>query len=143
MARSVVPEVGLRSQLFDRFEGRGGSGADRLSADLADLLGSRRAYPRNLPGILSWGLPGMAGISPGSDSDRERVAEYIAGAIRRFEPRLANVVVTPAGEGVDFSFVLEAQLADRGGEGVRLRVLAPRRGGGLSADVAVAPRNED
>ncbi len=141
MARGVAPPVAVRAQLFDRFEGRGGSAADRLSADLADLLGSRRPYSVNLPGILSWGLPGMGGISPGSDSDREQVAEYIADAIRRFEPRLANVVVTPEGEGTDFAFLLEAQIVGRGG--VRLLVNAPRRGGGLSADVTVAPRTQD
>ena len=139
MADSFDSGAGARRQFFDRFDPPRPD-ADVLSRDLVDLLGARRPYPVNLPGVLSWGLPGMAGISPGSESDRERVAQQIAAVIRRFEPRLANVKVTPTEEGLDFSFVLEANLVGARRENVRLRIQAPRRGGGLSAEVARVSR---
>ena len=144
MADYLENTTSVPGQFFDRFDPpRGPADADILSRDLADLLGSRRPYPVNLPGILSWGLPGMAGISPGSDSDREQVAEQIASAIRRFEPRLANVKVTPSNDSVDFAFVMEAAVVGRRGGNVRRQIQAPRRGGGLSADVARVARNRD
>ena len=77
----------------------------------------------------------MAGITPGSQTDREQVAEQIAAAIGRFEPRLKNVVVSPVEDVEDFAFVLEAEVVGQAAEGVRLRILAPHRGGCLSADV--------
>lgn len=135
MADFLESGATARKQFYDRFDAPQ-PGADVLPRDLADLLGSRRPYPVNLPGILSWGLTGMAGISPGSEGDRERVAQHIAATIRRFEPRLANVKVTPHEDSLDFAFVLEADLLDGSGEDVRLRIQTPRRGGGLSADVA-------
>lgn len=142
MARLVDESVRLRPQLLDRFESSGASNGEMLSRDLADLIGARRPFRGALPGILGWGLPGMAGISPGSDTDREQVAEQIQTAIRRFEPRLSDVRVTPADNTLEFTFVLEARLAGHP-DGVRLRILAPRRGGGLSADVAVVSGGAD
>ncbi|MYE22974.1 MAG: hypothetical protein F4Y01_03370 [Gammaproteobacteria bacterium] len=142
MARLVDESVRLRPQLLDRFESARVSNGEMLSRDLADLIGARRPFRMALPGILGWGLPGMAGISPGSDTDRQQVADQIQSAIRRFEPRLDDVKVTPVDNTLEFSFVLEAQLAGHP-DGVRLRILAPRRGGGLSADVAVVSSDVD
>ena len=132
----------VRRQLFDRFDPPRRVDEDVLARDLADLLGARRAYPTNLPGILNWGLPGMAGITPGSDSDREYVAEQIATVIRRFEPRLANVRVSPVQDTVEFAFVLEADVLGAREGGVRLQIVAPRRGGALSADVTRVSRSD-
>lgn len=139
---SGAPGANVPAQLFDRFENSPRRDPDMLSRDLADLLGARRSFPGDLPGILGWGLPGMAGFAPGSDSDRERVAGHIQTAIRRYEPRLANVRVTPAEDSGEFAFVMEANLANRP-EGVRVRIVAPRRGGALGADVTWASRAED
>ncbi len=142
MADFVEEGTGVPSQLFDRFESGRPTDTDTLSRDLADLLGSRRAFGMDLPGILGWGLPGMAGISAGSDTNRQRVAEYITNAIRRFEPRLRNVEVAPREGTEEFAFTLSAGVAGQS-EAVRLRILAPRRGGGLSADVALVRPQED
>lgn len=144
MAELLEDEVRVPAQLFDRFESRRRhADANGLARDIADLIGARRAFEQELPGILGWGLPGMAGITPGSETDREQVARHIQAAIRRFEPRLTNVEVRPVDGVEEFAFTLEAGVVGQEEEGLRLRILAPRRGGGLSADVSLALRRED
>ena len=144
MADFVEEGTRVQSQLFDRFESARPADTETLSRDLADLVGARRAFGVNLPGILGWGLPGMAGIAPSSESDRERVAEDIQNVIQRFEPRLRNVRVEPREGKESFSFTLSAMLAGHEEMGdVRLRIVAPRRGGGLSADVSLVRPNQD
>jgi len=87
--------------------------------------------------VLGWGLPDLIGYSPCSEKDRKTVAAAIAQAINRFEPRLNRVQVTPVGTSVDFTFVLEAELSQSPGELMKLRILSPRKGGALGADVTV------
>lgn len=143
MADFIEDGTRVPSQLFDRFESGSSADTDTLSRDLADLLGARRPFGFDMPGILGWGLPGMAGIVPGSDTDRQQVADHIATAIRRFEPRLRDVVVEPQEGKGEFAFTLSARVAGRTEDGVMLRILAPRRGGGLSADVALKRPHDD
>ena len=129
--------VAIVTPLFDRFISERPADMHSLVRDIADILGSRRAVSRNLPGVLGWGLPDMQGLSPSSADDRKAVARTIARAIERFEPRLTDIVVTPIDDAKEFAFVLEASLVQSDAELVKLRVLSPRKGGGLGAEVAV------
>jgi len=127
--------IELRALLFDRFEGKRSVGLEDLARDLADILGARRYQTGPVPGMLSWGLPGIGNFSPSSEQDHQRLADLIAGLIARFEPRLERVTVTPVGGGVDFRFTVAADLSQESDRALRLRILAPRRGGALGADV--------
>ena len=127
----------MYTPLFDRFESDREADLDGLARDIADILGARRGYQGNLPGVLSWGLPPMQGLSPSSPKDRDRIAAYIQEAIEKFEPRLENVNVIPIEGRFDFSFQLEAELVSLDNSEITLRIFSPRRGGGLGADVTV------
>ncbi len=127
----------MRTLVFDRFESDRESGPAELARDLADLLGARRTHERSLPGILNWGLPGAAGMTPASSADCERIAGWIRDAIRRHEPRLEHVRVTPTEDTSGFAFYIEAHAGETGSGSVRLRVLSPRIGGGLGSEVVV------
>ncbi len=127
----------MRSFLFDRFESARDPGLNELARDLADLLGARRAFGDHAPGVLNWGLPSMIGLSPSSNQDRRIIAGYIAAAVEQFEPRLQNVSVLPVDDVADFAFQVEADLVASDDETVTLRILSPRRGGGLGASVLV------
>ena len=128
----------MRRQLFDRFESADDGDLDGLAYDIADILGARRAIEGdNLPGVLKWGLPGMIGLSPQVDSDRRLVAGYIKDALLQFEPRLKSVDVIPTEGSNDFSFQLKAEIIDDDNEQITLRIITPRRGGGLGAEIAV------
>lgn len=129
--------VNLHTPLFDRFESPRAATLGHLARDVADILGARRIFRGALPGVLGWGLPDMSGFTPTSEKDREAIAEMIAAAIERFEPRLENVRVTPMEQSVDFTFTLEADLVQMNDESVTLRILSPRRGGALGADIRV------
>ena len=140
MARNIRPnQVGgnLLTPLFQRFETARSADLDDLAQDIADILGARRTIPGRVPGVLGWGLPGVTGLSPQSDKNREDIAARIAATVERFETRLQNVRVTPVEDSLDFAFVLEAELVQTTGRAVVLRVLSPRRGGALGADIAV------
>lgn len=137
---STPRELSLHTPIFDRFEhGRNATLAD-LARDLADLLGARRAVRGNAPGVLSWGLEGIGDFVPTSEEDRQRVADQIARLVERFEPRLDRVTVTPIEAEGEFRFNLEAELVHRAGGSIRLRILAPRRGGALGAEVHMVGR---
>ena len=127
----------MRTLLFDRFESERESGFDTLARDLADLLGARRAFSQTMPGILNWGLSGLSGLNPESHQDRARLAQQIEAVIEQFEPRLQHVHATPVEDTSEFAFELEATFMESGHESISLRILAPRRGGGLGAEVIV------
>ena len=135
--RSDTRGISLHTPLFDRFEGTGRASLGDLARDLADILGARRAVSGAAPGVLAWGLTGIGDFSPGSEADQRRLAAQIASVIEKFEPRLSRVRVTPLGKGGDFRFTLEADLVQSAGRSIRLRILAPRRGGALGADVVM------
>ncbi len=141
MARRLVSRqidaTFMLTPLFDRFQSDQPAGLDELARDIADILGARRVFSGRAPGLLGWGLPGIAGLAPNSEKDREEVATIITTIIERFEPRLERVQVTPIPDTVEFSFLLEAELIQTGDEMVTLRILSPRRGGALGADIAV------
>ncbi len=127
----------MRSTLFDRFESDRNPGIDALLNDLADLLGARRPYPGRLPGVLNWGLAIPKGLSPGSGQDREYLARHIEDVIREFEPRLSGVQVLVLERQGEFGYEIVAKRVDQEDHTLALRVLTPRRGGGLGADVVV------
>ena len=129
--------------LFDRFETDEEFGPERLAADLADILGGRRAFSSPGLGVLSWGMPSMLNVTSKSEPDRQRVAAYIAETIERFEPRFEGVKVTPVDDAIDFSFRIEAQIAETERSLVTLRVLSPFVGGGLGAKVLVLDVHKD
>lgn len=128
----------IRKQLFDQFESAREATMEDLARDVADILGARRALPgKNLRGVLNWGLPPMNSFSPQVDADRKQIASYMRDAIIAFEPRLEGVDVVPVEGSSDFSFQLKAQVIEADGNAVTLRIITPRRGGGLGAEVAV------
>ena len=123
--------------IFDRFESDRDPGIDSIVNDLTDLLGARRAYTAKLPGILNWGLSLPRSLSPSSPQDREYLARHIEEVIREFEPRLAAVHVNVVDAAGEFRYEILARRADVPDQAIALRVLTPRRGGGLGAEVVV------
>lgn len=132
----------MKKQLFDRFESDGDGDFNNLAFDVADILGARRAVEDDLPGVLSWGLPGLSSMSPQSDRDRKKVAKLMEDTLTKFEPRLEDVEVEHTGESNDFAFFLKANLVGSDDESIRLRILTPRRGGGLGAEIAIIGGNQ-
>ena len=108
-----------------------------LVRDVTDLLGARRLHAGARSGLMAWGLSNAVGRAPSSAADREEIANQIADQLRRFEPRLLNVRVTPLDVDGEFAFGIEGQVVSEEEEDDRLmlRVIAPRRGGGLGAEV--------
>ena len=127
----------MRSTLLDRFESASPPGLDTLARDLADILGARRAFPGRMPGILNWGLPSVTHLSPDSQADRQYLATQIEAALAEYEPRLASIRAEPVSGAQDFVFELHATLVEPPDEAVSVRILTPRRGGGLGAEVVV------
>ena len=128
-------EEELPAPLFDRFEGQRSATLNDLCRDLADIIGARREGFGAAPGVLAWGLTGIGTYSPVSDRDQQRLAGQIASAITRFEPRLERVKVTPGEASGNFRFTVEASLVGEAERAIRVRIIAPRRGGALGADV--------
>ena len=124
----------MLTPLFDRFDARDADGGS-LARDLEDLLGARRAASAADEGILGWGVPIPPGLSPLVELHRERVAALIAEAIARHEPRLDDVRVAPVPGVGEFLYEIEGKTYVDGWSTLRLRVLVPRRDGGLGARV--------
>ena len=106
-----------------------------LLRDVTDLLGARRLHTGAVSGLMAWGLSNTVGLAPSSAADRDEIASQIADQLRRFEPRLQNVRVMPVHDAGEFAFVIQAHVVGEEDERLVLRVIAPRRGGGLGADV--------
>lgn len=136
----VVPSTRISSTLhanfFDRFGSDEDVGPESIAVELADMLSGRQVHARRDLGVLSWGLPSMLNLVARSPSDRQYVAECIADAIHRFQPRLEGVKVTPIEGTSDFTFTIEATLVDDSST-INLRILSPYVGGGLGARVDV------
>jgi type VI secretion system protein ImpF len=90
--------------------------------DLAALLNSLSLdvsvdltrYPHVQRSVLNYGMPSLAGVSA-SSVDPAKTAANIEEAIKRFEPRLTSVRVSPetqraAGDGHKLSFRIDAEL---------------------------------
>jgi len=129
--------MAIKDTLFDRFDSRKSAGIGSLARDLTDVLGARRAFSRYMGGVLDWGLGSTAGLAPTVEGHRQLVADDIARTIAEFEPRLEDVSVTPVADSNDFAFRLDARLVGDDDDSVTLRILSPRRGGGLGADIVV------
>lgn len=129
--------MAIKDTLFDRFDSRDTASLGSLARDLADILGARRAFSRTMGGVLDWGLGGTAGLVPSVEQHKQFVADDIARTIAQFEPRLEAVSVTPLADANDFAFRLDARLVGEDDDSVTLRILSPRRGGGLGADIVV------
>jgi len=90
-----------------------------LKRDLEWLLNTRRAFevPAGLPlladSLLAYGIPDFSNVSVKNKSDQHELTLALEAALRRFEPRLEDVVVSaanvPALERV-FRFKIEARL---------------------------------
>lgn len=90
-----------------------------LKRDLEWLLNTRRAFevPEELPllsdSLLAYGLPDFSNVSVKNTGDQHNLTLAIEGALRRFEPRLEDIVVTVANASLlerAFRFRIEARL---------------------------------
>ena len=87
--------------------------------------------------MLNWGLAIPKSLSPAAQQDREYLARHIEDAIREFEPRLSGVQVLVLEAQGEFRYEIVARRVDPDDQTLALRVLTPRRGGGLGADIVV------
>ncbi|HQQ77186.1 MAG TPA: type VI secretion system baseplate subunit TssE [Thermoanaerobaculia bacterium] len=90
-----------------------------LKRDLEWLLNTRRAFevPTELPllsdSLLAYGLPDFSNVSVKNSGDQHNLTLAVEAALRRFEPRLEDVVVSVASASVlerAFRFRIEARL---------------------------------
>ena len=90
-----------------------------LRRDLEWLLNTRRAFevPGELPlladSMLAYGLPDFSNVSVKDTADQHDLILALEAALRRFEPRLEDVVVSVANASVlerAFRFKIEARL---------------------------------
>lgn len=128
--------------LFQRFAKVDEGDPRLLAVELADLLGGRRIFGGRGLGVLAWGMPPLSNPARASEADRAHIAECIADAIQRFEPRLAQVRVTPVDDDRELSFQITASLAAASST-VRLRIFSPYAKGGLSARIEVVEIVDD
>ena len=122
--------------LFQRFAKVDEGDPRVLAVELADLLGGRRIFAERGLGVLAWGMPPLTNPTRASETDRMHIAECIADAIQRFEPRLEHVHVTPNDDSRELSFQITASLVAQSTT-VRLRVFSPYAKGGFGAHVEV------
>lgn len=133
--------LAMHANLFDRFShddegdvgakarlmtGRnalsvGDVGCAALAQELADLLSSNRVFAARELGVLGWGMPPMLNMTA---ADAQTIANCIAEAIERFEPRLEQVAVAPLDDAANLSFSIQATLVEESTT-IDFRVLAP------------------
>ena len=77
-----------------------------------------------------------------SETDRLHIAECIADAIQRFEPRLERVQVTPNDDSKELSFQITASLVAESTT-VTLRIFSPYAKGGFGARIEVIEIGDD
>ena len=128
--------------LFHRFAAVDEGDPRLLAVELADLLGGRRIFAGRGLGVLSWGMPPLSNPARASEADRLRIAECIADAIRRFEPWLERVQVTPNDGSRELSFQITASLVAESSS-VRLRIFSPYTRCGLGARIEVVEIGDD
>ena len=142
----MAPLAGSRDAnyagLFQRFATVDEGDPRMLAAELADLLGGRRIFAERGLGVLSWGMPPLSNPARASETDRLRIAECIADAIQRFEPRLERVQVTPNDDSKELSFQITASLVAESST-VRLRIFSPYAKGGFGAQIEVVQVGDD
>ena len=124
----------MYASLFDRFTRHDRDEPSVLADELGDLLGGRRVYGDTGLGVLSWGLPPLPTMTPATD--KRTVAECIARALQRFEPRLEHIQVTPDEDAEGCSFLITATLVEEPAA-ASLRIFSPYADGSLGAKVEV------
>ena len=142
----MAPLAGSRDAnyagLFQRFATVDEGDPCMLAVELADLLSGRRIFAERGLGVLSWGMPPLSNPARASETDRLHIAECIADAIQRFEPRLERVQVTPNDDSKELSFQITASLVAESST-VRLRIFSPYAKGGFGAQIEVVQVGED
>ncbi|MCY4565939.1 MAG: GPW/gp25 family protein [Gammaproteobacteria bacterium] len=142
----MAPPAGSRDAnyagLFQRFAAVDEGDPRLLAVELADLLGGRRIFAGRGLGVLGWGMPPLSNPARASETDRLHIAECIADAIRRFEPRLERVHVSPDEESRELSFQITASLVAESST-VRLRIFSPYAKGGFGARIEVVEIGDD
>ena len=128
--------------LFQRFAPVDEGDPRMLAVELADLLGGRRIFAGRGLGVLSWGMPPLSNPARASETDRLRIAECIADAIGKFEPRLEGVQVTPSDDSRELSFQITASLVGESST-VRLRIFSPYAKGGFGPRIEVVEIGDD
>lgn len=84
--------------------------------DVANLLSSRPQgsfFHKDETSILDYGMPELSYYSPYSIEDQRAVAKLIEKSLKAFEPRLSNVVVTPAASEDKFHFRIRAKVCSK------------------------------
>ncbi len=142
MARLAGSRDANYAGLFQRFAAVDEGDPRMLAVELADLLGGRRIFAERGLGVLSWGMPPLSNPARASETDRLHIAESIADAIQRFEPRLERVQVTPDDDSRELSFQITASLVAESST-VRLRIFSPFARGGLGARIEVVEIGDD
>ena len=142
----MAPLAGSRDAnyagLFQRFATVEEGDPRMLAVELADLLSGRRIFAERGLGVLSWGMPPLSNPARASETDRLYIAECIADAIQRFEPRLERVQVTPNDDSKELSFQITASLVAESTT-VRLRIFSPYAKGGFGAQIEVIEIGDD
>jgi type VI secretion system lysozyme-like protein len=93
----------VRAPLFDRLTGpvrsldRAGL-RESVRRELERLLNTRTPIPASqltarTRTVVDYGIPDFSMFTPGNPDDRQRLADFLAGTIEAFEPRLRNVRV--------------------------------------------------
>ena len=142
----MAPLAGSRDAnyagLFQRFATVDEGDPCMLAVELADLLSGRRIFAERGLGVLSWGMPPLSNPARASETDRLHIAECIADAIQRFEPRLERVQVTPNDDSKELSFQITASLVAESTT-VTLRIFSPYAKGGFGARIEVIEIGDD
>lgn len=130
----------MDAPLFHRFKTPKSYTMNDFKRELTDILGARRSYPFNIPGILGWGLPNVYGLTPSSDEDQQKIAGFVQSAVADFEPRLNNVHVSVMDNESGFAFHLEAVVhsAQDGDNDISLEIFVPPKTGGLGAEIRLS-----
>lgn len=128
--------------LFDRLENEDDGDPSILAVELADLLGARRVFDDPGLGVLSWGMSPLSNPTQSRAADRRYIAERIADAIHRFEPRLEHVEVAPVADTHEFCFLITATLVN-GSSTVQLHIFSPYADGAFGAKVEVVHISDD
>ena len=128
--------------LFDRLGTDDDGDPSILAVELADLLGARRVFDDPRLGVLSWGMSPLSSPTQSRAADRRYIAECIADAIHRFEPRLENVDVAPVADTQEFCFLITATLVN-GSSTIQLHIFSPYADGGFGAKVEVVHISDD
>jgi len=100
--RLIEEPTAVGARTFDRDADDVAQQVRNVARDLEHLLNTRRRclgpppseYKELNASVIEYGIPDFTGLNMSLPSERERTRATIERAIRQFEPRLKNVVVT-------------------------------------------------